>query len=76
MKTLEILLKPALTRTDIEYLEGVSEARAKQIMQACRKLGGGIAYNNRKITTKSYFELNNEDYYKWLSGVTGGYKHE
>lgn len=76
MKTIEILLKPSLARDDIEYLENVSASRAKEIMQMCRKLGGGIAYNNRKVTTKSYFDLNNQDYYKWLSGVMGGYKHE
>ena len=70
---IETLMKPSLTRRDIEMLEGVKSSRANQIMMICRKnFDGGLAYRGDRITTRSYFAFNGEDYSRWLKDVMGG----
>lgn len=66
-----ILLKPSLSRQDIELLEKVKRSRANQIMTECRKIGGTIVYRNDRITTRSYFLFNGENYEDWLKAIGG-----
>lgn len=66
-----ILMKPSLSRNDIELLENVKKSRAGQIMSECKKLGGAIVYRNDRITTRSYFLFNGENYDEWLKNIGG-----
>ena len=68
----EILLKPSLSRHDIEYLEDVKSSRANQIMRICKdSFNGSISYRGERITTRSYFAFNGEDYGTWLKEIGG-----
>lgn len=67
-----MLLKPSLCRKDIEELEEVKATRAAEIMNLCRKnFGGSISYRRDRITTRSYFAFNGEDYDRFLKSIGG-----
>lgn len=67
-----MLLKPSLSRKDIEELEEVKATRATEIMNLCREnFGGSISYRRDRITTRSYFSFNGEDYDRWLKSIGG-----
>lgn len=72
MTRIDILMKPSLSRKEVEELEGVKSSRANQIMEICRNdFGGSISYRRDRITTRSYFAFNGEDYDKWLKAIGG-----
>lgn len=72
MGVTDILMKPSLSRHDIELLEDVKSSRANQIMRICKEsFNGAISYRNDRITTRSYFAFNGEDYTLWLKGIGG-----